>query len=92
MAKPQASASAKKNGDETVAPTAAHGLDRAINVLALMLVKGMKKIDAIDLLDKAGFEAREIAALLATSPNAVSVALYQAKKNGKKAKGKRGED
>ncbi len=87
-------AKAKSDGDEPVAPTAATGLDRATNVLALMLVKGMKSGEAILTLSRAGFQAREVAEMLGTSANTVSVTLYQAKQAGKKKKSrsKRGED
>ena len=63
-------------------------------MLALMLVKDMKSGEAILTLSRAGFQAREVAELLGTSSNTVSVTLYQAKQAGKKKKSrsKRGED
>lgn len=86
MPRAKARASVKRDADETAEAPEVHGIDRAINVLALMLVKGAKQGEAIALLHRAGFAAREVAALLGTSPNAVSVTLYKDKKNGKKAK------
>ena len=75
-------ANPKRNAkpDETVQPTTSHGVERAINVLALLLVKDTKQNIAIDTLARAGFKAGEIAALLGTSPNTVSVTLSKAKK------------
>lgn len=35
------------NGDETVQPIMAQGPERVANVLALLLVKDMKQVDAI---------------------------------------------
>jgi transcriptional regulator len=87
MARPKASAEAE---DAAVPGTA--GVDRLTNVLSLMLVKGLKQSDAIQQLKRAGFAPKEIAALLGTTPNTVSVTILQAKKNPKKAKVKRGED
>jgi DNA-directed RNA polymerase specialized sigma24 family protein len=82
-------AKARSSGDEPVAPTSATGLDRATNVLALLLVKGMKNSEAIVSLSRAGFQPREVAELLGTSANTVSVTLYQAKQATKKQAGKK---
>ena len=91
MAKAKAKASAETE-DAAVPGTGTGGLDRLTNVLSLMLVKGLKQADAIQLLKRAGFAPKDIAALLGTTPNTVSVTILQAKKNSKKTKGKRGED
>jgi DNA-directed RNA polymerase specialized sigma24 family protein len=80
MAKP------RSNGDEPVEPTSASGVDRLTNVLALMLVKGMKSGEAILTLARSGFRSSEIAELLGTSTNTVSVTLYKDKQSAKKAK------
>jgi DNA-directed RNA polymerase specialized sigma24 family protein len=90
MAKPKGSGSGDET--ETVQPIVAQGTERVANVLALLLVKDMKQVDAIPLLNRAGFPVREIAALLGTSRNNVSVSMSKAKKTGKKAKGKSGKD
>ncbi len=60
---------------------------RLTNLLALLLVKDMKNQgDQIAWLSRAGFKAGEIAGLLGTTSNTVSVVLYQQKKpkKGKK--------
>jgi hypothetical protein len=62
---------------------------KLVNLLALHLVVGKPQADQIDLLNRAGFRAGEIAALLDTTPNTVSVSLYQQKKD-KKGPGKKG--
>lgn len=78
--------------DEVVQPLTTHGTDRVANVLALLLVRDMKQVDAAPLLARAGFPVKEIAALLGTSRNTVSVLLSKLKKAGKKkAKKSRGE-
>ena len=83
-------AKAKADSDELIAPHASHGIARATNVLALMLVKDMKQVDAIDMLSRAGYKPMEIAGLLGTSSNSVSVAIYQSKSKRKPKKGGRG--
>lgn len=83
-------AKAKADSDELIAPHASHGIARATNVLALMLVKDMKQVDAIDMLSRAGYKPMEIAGLLGTSSNTVSVAIYQSKSRRKPKKGGRG--
>ncbi len=58
-------------------------LDRLLRVLAISVTKGMKQNEQIALLDRAAFPPKEIAALLGTTSNTVSVALT----NLRKAKG-----
>jgi len=53
---------------------------RLTNLLALFLVKGMKQADQIDTLSRVGFKPAEVAALLGTTGNTVSVTLYQQKR------------
>lgn len=78
-----------EDDDQPVEARTSHGVARVTNVLALLLVKDVKQqAEAIQLLDRAGFEPREIAALLGTTPNTVSVALYQAKQLAKRSRGK----
>jgi predicted transcriptional regulator len=55
--------------------------------LALLLVRERKQTDQIAILHRAGFQPMEIAKLLGTTPNSVSVQL-SAQKRGKKV-GKR---
>ena len=78
--------------DAAVPGAGTGGLDRLTNVLALMLVKGLKQGDAIQLLSRAGLAPKDIAPLLGTDRNTVSVTLSKAKKSGKKSKAKRGQD
>jgi len=64
-------------------------LDRKlVNLLALLAVKGEKQVDQILTLSAAGFTPAEIASLLRTTANTVSVTLYQAKKEKDKDKDK----
>jgi len=69
-------------------PIAEH-LRRISNLLALLAVKGESQTDKILTLAAAGYPAKEIAELLRTSPNNVSVAIYKAKhESGRKRKAK----
>ncbi len=57
---------------------------RLTNLLGLLLIKGEKQqAEQIMLLNRAGFRTAEIAALVGTTNNAVSVAVYQQKKKKK---------
>jgi len=66
--------------DENATSTAEH-LRRISNLLALLAVKGESQSDKILTLTAAGYSAKEIADLLRTSPNNVSVAVYKAKQD-----------
>jgi hypothetical protein len=59
---------------------------RIVNLLGLMLVHERPQVDQIDLLGRAGFRPSEIAVLLGTTRNTVSVRLSQQKRaqNGKR--------
>jgi hypothetical protein len=62
---------------------------RLTNLLGLLLVKDMKNQgDQIAWLNRVGFKSSEIASLLGTTTNSVSVALYQQKQQ-KKPKNKK---
>lgn len=62
-----------------------HFESRLTSLLALLLVKDMRSQgEQIAVLNRAGFKAGEIASLLGTTSNSVSVALYQQKKPKKK--------
>jgi DNA-binding CsgD family transcriptional regulator len=78
--------------DEIIDTVPSSGIERLTNLLALLVVKGHNQTESVKLLSRAGFQVKEIAGLLGSTPNTVSVTLYQAKKNGKKTKGKRGAD
>ena len=56
---------------------------RLVNLLALLLVQERKQPEQIALLSRAGFRPAEIAALLGTTPNTVSVQLSIQKREKK---------
>lgn len=65
-------------------------LDQLLRVLAISVTKGMKQNEQIVLLDRAAFPPKEIANLLGTTRNTVSVALTNLRKaNPKKRKAER---
>jgi len=51
--------------------------DKILRILAALATKGLKQHEQIELLDKAGFEPRDIADLLGTTGNTVRVALVK---------------
>lgn len=59
---------------------------KLVNLLALLLVQERKQGEQISLLNRAGFRSAEIAGLLGTTPNTVSVELSSQKRarNAKK--------
>jgi hypothetical protein len=59
-----------------------------LSLLALMLVNERQQTDQISLLSRAGFRPSEIASLIDTTPNTVSVVLSKQKRIRRKAKGK----
>ncbi len=60
---------------------------KLVNLLALLLVQERAQGQQIDLLNRAGFNSAQIAALLGTTRNTVSVVL-SVQKHGKKIKKK----
>jgi hypothetical protein len=54
----------------------ADSVDRLTRLLTLALLDGKTKVEQMMLLANAGWQAREIAALLGGTPNSVSVALH----------------
>jgi len=61
-------------------------LRRIVRLLTVIATKGMSQKDQITVLASAGFQPKEIADLLDTTPNTVSVTLYslgRGKKRGK---------
>jgi hypothetical protein len=77
---------AKPNGDESQPGTdnLTAFESKIVNLLALLLVQERKLTDQVSLLSRAGFSPAEIAALLGTTPNMVSVLIYQQKKEKRK--------
>lgn len=57
-------------------------LDQLVRLMSLSLVEGKKQADQIALLSKSGFQPKEIADLLGTTPNTVRVALSNMRKIG----------
>ena len=57
---------------------------KLVNLLALLLVQERKQADQITLLSRAGFRPVEIAALLGTTRNTVSVELSTQKREKKR--------
>lgn len=58
------------------------------NLLALLLIQERKQPEQISLLNRAGFRPSEIAGLLGTTPNTVSVQLSLQKRERKAGGGK----
>ena len=63
-------------------------LDSLLRVVTVGVTKGMKQSEQITLLDRVGFAPKEIADLLGTTSNTVSVALSNLRK--RKAQGRQG--
>jgi DNA-directed RNA polymerase specialized sigma24 family protein len=63
-------------------------LQRIVNLAALLVVRGESQTNQILMLAGAGFSSSEIANLLGTTTNTVSVTLYQARSNRKTKKKK----
>lgn len=65
-----------QNGGEL---SAAHQLERIANLLALLLTHGKPQAEQITVLSGAGYSSAEIAQLVGTTRNTVSVTLSQLK-------------
>ncbi len=74
-----AKANGAEEGDEGAGGPAGFE-SKLVNVLALLLVNGRKQPEQIALLGRAGFRAGEIAVLLGTTRNTVSVQLSNQKR------------
>jgi hypothetical protein len=62
-------------------------LDVIIRLIAISLTSGRKKQDQFSILDRAGFRPREIAEIVGTTPNTVSVFLSNIRRSrNRKAK------
>jgi CRP-like cAMP-binding protein len=62
---------------------------RMVSLLGLLLVQGRIQTEQIGVLGRAGFKSAEIAALLGTTPNTVSVELSKQRRAKKLKKGKK---
>ncbi|MCC7293603.1 MAG: hypothetical protein IT449_16220 [Phycisphaerales bacterium] len=62
---------------------------RLVNLLGLLLVQERQQTEKISLLSRAGFRSAEIAFLLGTTPNTVSVELSKQRREKKAKKGKK---
>lgn len=71
--------------DEKMASALAEKLDAIIKLMVFAMTEGKNQTEQIRLLSEAGFEPKEIAETLGTTPNTVRVALF----NLRKHKGKR---
>jgi DNA-directed RNA polymerase specialized sigma24 family protein len=60
-----------------------------VRIMAVSVTNGLKQRDQIALLNRAGFAPKEIAELLGTTSNTVSVELSGLRKAATKRKGKR---
>ena len=61
-------------------------IQRMSKLLALSIVKDLKTIDQFELLNNSGYQPKEIAELLGTTRNTVSVELSKLKKKQRKNK------
>ncbi len=60
-------------------------LDKTLKLLALVAVKGMKLKEQVAFMSRAGFDRNQMAQLLGTTPNSISVRLNELKKEASKA-------
>lgn len=65
---------------ESGTPSVERKLDAALRILALILTREMRQKEAIALLNRAGFQPKEIAQLLATTPGTVRQTLFAERK------------
>lgn len=81
----------EQSGKETLQATRiAQSFDRIANLLALLVTHGKPQPEQINLLTGAGYSPAEIASLIGTTANTVSVTLYQLKSAKRKKTKKRG--
>lgn len=60
-------------------------LKKISRLIAFQTVRELDRKDQIAALSSVGFQPKEIAGLIGTSANSVSVALHQARKRGRRA-------
>lgn len=64
-------------------------VDRILRILAILATKDMKQREQIAVLDKAGFQPKDIAALVGTTANTVRVALVALRRSKANRKSRR---
>jgi len=67
-------------------PTETSALEKTLRLLAILGLEGRTQKEQVRLLDKAQFGQSEIAVLLGTTPNAISVRLAEVRKVAKTKK------
>lgn len=87
MAQKRRVAAARNEGLES--PNVAQQLERITKLLALLATKGESQVNQILMLKAIGFSTSEIAGLLGTTPNTISVTVYQQKTGRTRAKSKK---
>lgn len=65
---------------------------RALRLIALTLLRGMKQREQVDLMDRAGYGQNEIANFLSSTPKAISVRLAELRKARKGSHFKVGQE
>lgn len=63
-------------------------LRKIVRLLSILVTKDLSQREQIALLASAGFQPKEIAELIGTTPNTVSVTLHSVRKRAKSAKPK----
>lgn len=76
-------------GERLESPVVALQLERIARLLALLATKGEPQANQILLLNAIGFSASEIASLLGTTSNTVSVTVYKQKTGRIRSKSKK---
>lgn len=61
--------------------------DKALRLLVLVAGKNMKLKEQVALMSKAGFDRNEMATLLGTTPNSISVRMAELKGQGRAKRG-----
>ena len=77
--------------DEKMASALAEKLDAIIKLMVFAMTEGKNQTEQIRLLSEAGFEPKEIAETLGTTPNTVRVALFNLRKKAGKSRKQKGD-
>lgn len=86
---PQKKRAVPAKSERLESPDVALQLERITKLLALLAAKGESQANQILMLNAIGFTASEIASLLGTTPNTVSVTVYQHKTGRTKTKSRK---